>query len=100
MKSRLTMDNNKWTMFKNYMHNELGITKDDIQMWVVESITQQAKKALSEYNYANRIDQLITKRIDDVIRDRSLYTNKSFNDEIISKVVKDLSSQIRLTFKD
>lgn len=94
------MDNNKWTMFKNYMHNELGITKDDIQMWVVESITQQAKKALSEYNYANRIDQLITKRIDDVIRDRSLYTNKSFNDEIISKVVKDLSSQIRLTFND
>ena len=94
------MDNNKWTMFKNYMHNELGITKDDIQMWVVESITQQAKKALFEYNYANRIDQLITKRIDDVIRDRSLYTNKSFNDEIISKVVKDLSSQIRLTFND
>lgn len=93
------MDNNKWTMFKNYMHNELGITKDDIQMWVVEAITQQAKKALSEYNYANRIDEMITKRIDDVIKGNS-WNNKSFNDEIISKVVKDLSSQIRLTLKD
>lgn len=93
------MDNNKWIMFKNYMHNELGITKDDIQSWVVESVTQQAKKALSEYNYADRIDQLITKRIDDVIKGNT-WNSKSFNDEIIGKVVKDLSSQIRLTLRD
>ena len=86
-------------MFKNYMHNELGITKDDIQSWVVESVTQQAKKALSEYNYADRIDQLITKRIDDVIKGNT-WNSKSFNDEIIGKVVKDLSSQIRLTLRD
>ncbi len=93
------MDNNKWIMFKNYMHNELGITKDDIQSWVVESVIQQAKKALSEYNYADRIDQLITKRIDDVIKGNT-WNSKSFNDEIIGKVVKDLSSQIRLTLRD
>ena len=93
------MDNNKWIMFKNYMHNELGITKDDIQMWVVESVTQQAKKALTEYNYVDRIDQLITKRIDDNIKGNT-WNSKSFNDEIIGKVVKDLSSQIRLTLRD
>lgn len=93
------MDNNKWIMFKNYMHNELGITKDDIQSWVVESVIQQAKKALSEYNYVDRIDQLITKRIDDVIKGNT-WNSKSFNDEIIGKVVKDLSSQIRLTLRD
>ena len=23
--------NDKWSMFKNYMHNELGITKEDIR---------------------------------------------------------------------
>lgn len=86
-------------MFKNYMHNELGITKDDIQSWVVESVTQQAKKALSEYNYVDRIDQLITKRIDDVIKGNT-WNSKSFNDEIIGKVAKDLSSQIRLTLRD
>ena len=93
------MDNNKWIMFKNYMHNELGITKDDIQSWVVESVTQQAKKALSEYNYVDRIDQLITKRIDDVIKGNT-WNSKSFNDEIIGKVAKDLLSQIRLTLRD
>ena len=93
------MDNNKWIMFKNYMHNELGITKDDIQSWVVESVIQQAKKALSEYNYVDRIDQLITKRIDDVIKGNT-WNSKSFNDEIIGKVAKDLSSQIRLTLRD
>jgi hypothetical protein len=26
--------NDKWSMFKNYMHNELGITKEDIREWI------------------------------------------------------------------
>ena len=29
-------------MFKNYMHNELGITKDDIRTWLREAVQQQA----------------------------------------------------------
>ena len=29
--------NDKWSMFKNYMHNELGITKDDIREWMVNT---------------------------------------------------------------
>lgn len=29
-------------MFKNYMHNELGITKDDIRTWLKEAVQQQA----------------------------------------------------------
>lgn len=34
--------NDKWLMFKNYMHNELGITKDDIRTWLREAVQQQA----------------------------------------------------------
>lgn len=34
--------NDKWTMFKNYMHNELGITKDDIRAWLKEAVQSQA----------------------------------------------------------
>lgn len=35
--------NDKWLMFKNYMHNELGITKDDIRAWIKESVQSQAE---------------------------------------------------------
>lgn len=35
--------NDKWLMFKNYMHNELGITKDDIRAWIKEAVQSQAE---------------------------------------------------------
>lgn len=28
----------KWVMFRNYMHNELGITKEDIRKWIDDSV--------------------------------------------------------------
>ena len=38
---------NKWLMFKNYMHNELGITKQDIRQWIEESVQAEAEKMVS-----------------------------------------------------
>lgn len=37
------MADDKWTMFKNYLHNELGITKDDIRAWLKEAVQSQAE---------------------------------------------------------
>ena len=67
----------------------------------VYDFIEEAKEdpKFAEYNYVDRIDQLITKRIDDIIKGNT-WNSKSFNDEIIGKVVKDLSSQIRLTLRD
>ncbi len=38
------MSNNKWKMFKNYLHNELDITKEDIERWVKEKKEKRAQK--------------------------------------------------------
>ena len=35
---------NKWLMFKNYMHNELGITKEDIRQWIEDAVKEQAER--------------------------------------------------------
>lgn len=40
--------NDKWLMFKNYLHNELGITKDDIRAWLKEAIQSQAELMLQK----------------------------------------------------
>lgn len=40
--------NDKWTMFKNYIHNELGITKDDIRAWLKEAVKSQAELMLQK----------------------------------------------------
>lgn len=42
------MRNDKWEMFKNYMHNELGITKDDIRAWIKEAAAEQAQRLVDQ----------------------------------------------------
>ena len=49
----MSTKNDKWVMFRNYMHNELGITKDDIREWIKESIHDEVKPfniELKDYN--------------------------------------------------
>lgn len=35
--------NDKWVMFRNYMHNELHITKEDIREWIEDSVKQEVR---------------------------------------------------------
>ena len=30
-------------MFKNYMHNELGITKEDIREWIDDAVRDESR---------------------------------------------------------
>ena len=38
----------KYKMFKQFMHNELGITKEDIREWVKESVREEAAKMIAK----------------------------------------------------
>ena len=55
--------NDKWSLFKNYLHNELGITKEDIREWLEEAVREEAKKLIANsfksYDIHNRIDDAI-----------------------------------------
>lgn len=42
------MANEKYRMFKQFMHNELGITKEDIREWVKESVREEAQRMLAK----------------------------------------------------
>lgn len=44
----MSTKNDKWVMFRNYMHNELGITKDDIREWIKESIHDEVKNVVKQ----------------------------------------------------
>lgn len=42
------MAGEKYKMFKQFMHNELGITKEDIREWVKESVREEAAKMIAK----------------------------------------------------
>lgn len=55
--------NDKWSLFKNYLHNELGITKEDIREWLEEAVREEARKLIADsfksYDIRDRIDTAI-----------------------------------------
>ena len=45
------MVDDKYKMFRNFMFNELGITKEDIRSWIQEAIEEEAHRLIMKtYN--------------------------------------------------
>lgn len=79
--------NDKWSMFKNYMHNELGITKEDIREWIQEAVEMEARKMVDESFSKYSINDRISREIDKHIGQFSDY---SLRQQISNELVKRL----------
>lgn len=90
----MAVKNDKWTMFKNYMHNELGITKEDIREWINEAVAIEAKKIVDE-SFA-RVNP--GTMIREAVLDQSFF-EEGFNQKVISEVSKILSERILVSLK-
>ena len=60
----------KWEMFKNYMHNELGVTKDDIRAWIKEAVQIEAEKLINQSFGSFDTKQLVKMTIEEYFSDR------------------------------
>lgn len=56
------MSDNRYKMFRNFMANELQLTKSDIEEWTKEAVEETVKNILSQYNVESMIEYII-KRI-------------------------------------
>ena len=79
--------NDKWSMFKNYMHNELGVTKEDIREWIQEAVEIEARKIVDESFSKYGINDRISREIDKHIGQFSDY---SLRQQISNELVKRL----------
>lgn len=41
-------DTDKWSMFKNYMHNELGIGREDIRQWIRDAVQDEVRRLVDQ----------------------------------------------------
>lgn len=80
----------KWLMFKNYMHNELGITKEDIRQWVEDSVKEQAERMVqNEFSRFNT-----TEIVREVMRSKAIGSSVSLREEIIYKATSEFREAI------
>lgn len=88
--------NDKYSMFRNFMINELEITKEDIRQWIKDSIEEEAKKIVENSFGKCNPEEIIKKCIFE--SDWYLgHTQKDFNNKIISKTAEILAKNINLS---
>lgn len=65
---------NKYRTFRNLLFNELGITKEDIKLWVKEAVYEVAetyvKDQLSKVDFEKRVAAVIAPTYDNSLRNR------------------------------
>jgi len=82
-------------MFKNYMHNELGITKEDIREWIQEAVQQQAEKMVRN-EFSNFDIQKVVKKM---VTEDTFYGSESLKKEIRTELGNQLLEKLELTIK-
>jgi hypothetical protein len=76
------MDGNKYKLFRNFMVNELGISKDDIEEWAKQAVAETVEKIVRQKNW----DDLIEGKVKDQFRDT--YTTQRAIKDAIAEVIE------------
>ena len=88
--------NDKWSMFKNYLHNELGMTKEDIREWIDEAVREEARllvaQAFKEFDMDSRIEKAIC--------DSRGWNGKQFKQEIAKAAAEKIVEKYDVVLKN
>jgi hypothetical protein len=81
----------KYKMFRNFMVNELGITRDDLATWTKEAITAQVVRLLGQMNLQQTVENAVKTEL------------RSYNGmigDIKRNIVENISKSIELKIKE
>jgi predicted transcriptional regulator len=92
----MTKANEKWVLFKQFMHNELGITKEDIREWVKEAVKEEAER-LVKNTYDNYSPKAMVEK---ALFAHDLFHGDHFKREVILEAAKLIVSEIEIVPKE
>jgi len=90
------MINDKWSMFKNYMHNELQISKEDIRVWMREAIQIEAEKIIKQSFGKYNINDILKDIVKRSLNDNYGRMNNAIERALVSELVKQLSISVEV----
>ena len=92
----------KYKMFKNFLHNELGISKDDIKEWIRESIKEECKNVVEQTYETFNIKTFLKSEIENILSNSQWYNPKTLKEEVYKEVAKRIIKMhdINLTLKE
>jgi hypothetical protein len=84
------MSDNKYKLFRNFMVNELGIGKDDIEEWTKQAVTESVDKIVRQKKW----DDLIEEKVKAQVRD-TYTTNRAIQEAIASVIERRLILDVK-----
>ena len=57
------MSDNKYKLFRNYMVNELGISREDIKEWAMQAVKEAVEKELRGLNLEKLINDVADRQL-------------------------------------
>jgi hypothetical protein len=89
------MADEKYKQFRNYMCNELGITRQDIEAWTKQSVANEVEKKLGQINIGKLVEAAINNQAHQVLNG-GYYGS---GDQLRNAVAKQLAEKITIATK-
>ena len=82
--------NSKYRMFKNYMYNDLGITRDDIREWTKEAVKEVALNYVENHICDWNVEVLLSQGRERVLKEvaRDVFKNFMKEENYVVKLEK------------
>jgi hypothetical protein len=77
------MSDNKYKIFRNFMVNELGISREDIKEWTMQAVKETVEKELRGLHLKDIAESVTRKQLESVY-------NYSHQKEVISGAIGDV----------
>ena len=92
-------DKNKWELFKQFMHNEMGISKEDIRQWVREAVADEARKLIKQSFGEFSTDAIVKTVVKQALMEDNWFNNKNLHQEIRKEASKILAESLQISVK-
>lgn len=92
-------ESNKYKEFRNYMVNEIGITRQDIEAWTKQSVANEIQKVLGGVDIEKTVQDKIHTLVNNAIRGTSIgYGNgaSEMRKAIASEIAQELMAKITI----
>lgn len=87
----------KYTLFKNFMHNELGISKEDIHSWIREAVHEEALKMANNAFGTFDVKDIFVKCVESILVEQdTIYGERRLLSDLKKSVVDKIAKKITL----
>ena len=83
----------RYKLFRNFMVNELGITRGDIEKWTKEAVSQQVEKIAGQIN----VEVLATSAVQKALIGNYGGMSSEFKDIVKAQVAKAIEGKVKVS---